>query len=87
MIAHTNPPSLQGELEKAEALCRRAIEILEAALGTDHPELTPLLEQLAHVWRARVRGGVSSSSFIVVLWFDRGRARSPARSRYFLGLY
>lgn len=44
----------QGELDEADALLTRAIEIKERALGPDHPSLATSLSALATILQAQV---------------------------------
>lgn len=46
--------SPQGKPEEAEALCARAIEIQEKALGPDHPDLVPFLTGRATLLQRQV---------------------------------
>lgn len=51
----TRPPTVwQGELEAADPLLVRAIEIQERALGRDHPHLAAGLGTRARVLQAQV---------------------------------
>ncbi len=44
-------PRAQGNYEEAEPLLRRALEISEAALGPDHPNVETVAANLADVLR------------------------------------
>ncbi len=44
----------QGKHQEADAVCLRAIEIQEKALGADHPELAASLGVRAQVLHAQV---------------------------------
>ena len=46
----------QGQYAEAEPLYRRALEILEAGLGPDHPSVAMVLENLAGLLRHLGRG-------------------------------
>lgn len=50
-------PTLQGKYEEAEPLYRRAVEIMEATLGNDHPQYAILLDNLAGLLNTQVRSG------------------------------
>jgi len=47
----------QGRYEAAELILLRSLAIRERALGSDHPHVTPLLEQIAMLYRKLGRTG------------------------------
>jgi len=47
----------QGRYEAAELILLRSLTIRERALGPDHPHVTPLLEQIAMLYRKLERTG------------------------------
>jgi tetratricopeptide (TPR) repeat protein len=60
----------QGRYAKAEALYKRALAILERALGPGHPDVATSLNNLAEPYRTNV--GISSGSVAL-----RGLASGP----------
>ena len=49
-----NPCAWQGKLEEADSLLKRCIEILENALGHDHPNLAISLDTRGVLLKAQV---------------------------------
>lgn len=47
----------RGAYDEAEDLCTRALNIYEAALGPEHPDVGVALNCLAMSWQAQVRDG------------------------------
>lgn len=56
---HTKLPliiwALQGKYDKAESLHKRALEIVEAKLGCDHPNVATALGNMAALLYSKVR--------------------------------
>ena len=46
----------QGQYEKAEPLCKRALAVTEKVLGPDHAGVAVLLKNMAEVYRKTGRG-------------------------------
>jgi hypothetical protein len=56
-------PYRRGDLDAAEALARRSLELRAAAVGVDHPELASTLNNLAAIHIAQRRNADADAAY------------------------
>jgi tetratricopeptide (TPR) repeat protein len=74
---------LKGRFQKAEVMLVRALSIKEGVLGTAHPELVPILKNVAHLRRLRGEFQSAAASYqrcIAILSDSRNPDHSSLRS-------
>ena len=66
---------MKGDLDGAQALFGEALEVLEAALGTEHPHYASVLNNIGFIQERRGRLEAATGTYEAVLVIDRRRLR------------